>query len=338
MTWGAGIHATDFSEGVARAVDDRGAPVDAGALPMVDTVSENGVVTRSIGLGSDPFLADHHFEGGAVLPGTFALELLLESALATNPALRIAEARDFRLEAPLRLAADRSVLVRTTVARPSNGGEPRELVVEARVALSHAGALLDRDRPFCSARVVAVRADGHANEAASAVPLELAELARAPATPRCRSIFEHSDRPVRLGPRFRHIAWIERSGNGVRGAVQPPPASALHARTRAPRWLADPLVLDAALQIASHWDALRPGGAVAVPLAARRIVFGARRPDESGALVEALVVGDDGRDLHFDVRVTTPDGALLAELHGLALRRVGPAVRSATHEPWAARP
>jgi hypothetical protein len=134
---------------------------------------------------------------------------------------------------------------------------------------------------------------------------------------------------VRLGPRFQHIAWVERGETTVRGAVRPPRTSALHARTRAPRWLADPLVLDAAFQIASHWDALRPGGAVAVPLGVRRIVVGARRPETSGAVVEAVVTNDDGRDLHFDLRLTAPGGALLAELYGLTLRRVGPVLRAA---------
>jgi enediyne polyketide synthase len=325
MTWPAGTGATDASGEIARVVDDRGVPIDAGALPMVDTVSASGVVARSVGLASDPFLADHHFEGGAVLPGAFALELLLESALAANPGLSISEAREFRLDAPLRIAGDRSTLVRTTVAPAGDDGEARELITDARVVLTQNGSLLERDRPFCSARVIAVRAEPQSGDPLTATP---AELADAPATAQRGSIFEHSDRPVRLGPRFHHIAWLERSENAVRGAIRPPPAAAMHARTRAPRWLADPLVLDTAFQIASHWEALRAGGAVAVPLGVRRIVFAARRTDTSGAIALAQVTGDDGRDIHFDVRVTAPGGAPLADLHGLILRRVGPAVRS----------
>jgi len=325
MSWPAGIGATDAPGGLARSVDDRGVPIDAGALPMVDTATENGVVTRSIGLGSDPFLADHHFEGGAVLPGAFALELLLESALAANPGYRITEAHDFRLEAPLRIAGERSTLVRTTVAAANDERSVRELTADARIVLTHDGLLLERDRPFCSARVLAVPAGAHLDDAPED---SSAEFGAEPGTTRRGSIFEHSDRPVRLGPRFHHIAWIERSGNTVRGAVRPPLSSAMHARTRAPRWLADPLVLDAAFQIASHWDALRPGGVVAVPLSVRRVVLGACRPDATGAFVEARVVGDDGRDIQFDVTVTAAGGAPLAELQGLALRRVGTATRN----------
>ncbi|HEX6273135.1 MAG TPA: SDR family NAD(P)-dependent oxidoreductase [Polyangiaceae bacterium] len=324
LSWPAGVRATDASGERPRAVDDRGVPIDAGALPMVDSVSASGVVTRSIGLGSDPFLADHHFEGGAVLPGAFALELLLESVSVTNPDFRVTEARDFRLDAPLRIAGERSVLVRTTAVPATARGDVLELIVEARVVLTHRGSFLDRDRPFCSARVIAVRSGAKPENGLSPASVELPD---APATARRGSIFEHSDLPVGLGPRFHHVAWVECRGNTVRGAIAPPLGSAMHARTRAPQWLADPLVLDAAFQIASHWDALRPGGAVAVPVALRRVVLCARRPDTSGAVVEALVTDDDGRDIHFDVRLTAPEGALLAELHGLVLRRVAPAVR-----------
>jgi hypothetical protein len=251
-----------------------------------------------------------------------------------SPCFRVTEAQEFRLEAPLRIAPGRSAVVRTQVSA-REGGDARELIVEARVVLTHDGLLLERDRPFCGARVLTVRADVHSGDAPGAPRVERAEP---PATPRHGSIFEHSERPVRLGPRFHPIAWIERSGNSGRGAVRAPPSAGRHARTRAPRWLADPLVLDAGFQIAGHWDALRPGGAVAVPVAVRRIVLGAHRPDTSSAIVDAHVVGDDGRDIQFDVRVTTADGAPLAELYGLALRRVGPAVRSIAPALAVARP
>jgi hypothetical protein len=135
------------------------------------------------------------------------------------------------------------------------------------------------------------------------------------------SRFDSLGAPVALGPTFRLIDWVERGERGILGEVRAPRHDELFSFTTVPRFAVDPLLLDAAFQVASNWDALGPKGYIAIPLGFAALRIHAARADAALLRVEAVVVEERERDVIYDVTVRA--GAVtLFELERLQLRRI----------------
>jgi enediyne polyketide synthase len=306
LEWPCGIVAREGSA-PARVLDDRGAPLDPGSLPLVDRVVSNedrAEVERTFSLTTDRWLLDHGLAGAPVLPASFALELAIEAAIVRAPGMRATEVRDFRIDAALRFSGAR----RRVVVREEQDGRFAAWMSFPNPAVA--------ERRFCSGVVALER-----STTAPALEEEAAIVA-APARAHHGSAFVGLEDPIALGPLFHNIAWVRANERSAIGCVVPPAHDRLFARSHAPRFACDPLALDAAFQIASHWEYLRNPRFLPIPVGFARWTRHADRPIDAAALVEAEVRRDAGPEITFDLTMRLPSGVLLASVEGLVLRRL----------------
>jgi hypothetical protein len=141
------------------------------------------------------------------------------------------------------------------------------------------------------------------------------------AAPRLRSFFHMVEDPIGLGPLFCRAEWIRVAGDEVRGEVRAPRQRDLTLGTGHPLWQLDPLVMDAAFQIAANWDG-RTHGYVSVPMSVEHITVGRSRARSEDGHVHARVVRVDDPDVLYDITVASAEGELLLDIRGLCLRRV----------------
>jgi hypothetical protein len=313
--WPFTVAVADASGCAPTRFDDRGQPLDPGALPLVDVIfgkdgDDERVIERELAPGADTLLVDHHLHGSPVLPGTFAIELLAEAALAAHGMdASVVAITDFAIEAPLRFVDDTPRTARVHARR-----EGDEVVTRASLALALPSSL-PQDREYCAARAVL----GPLPQIADAPTVALPE---APPGARVGSFFDDLRAPIRLGARFRHVAWVTRRERAIEGVVRPPPRHDSMARTTSPDFVVDPFVLDAAFQIAANWDAMHERGFISVPVAMERLVVHARRPDGAGAKVRVSVREARDAEVVYDIAIETLDGTPLMTAHGVVLRRI----------------
>ncbi len=301
-------------------LDDRGQPLDPGAFPLVDVVlgadgdDERGV-EREFALGADTLLEDHHLHHSPVLPGSFAIELLAEAARAAHGMdTGVVEITNFEIEAPLRFANDVPRTVRVQARR-----EGHEVVTRASLPLTLPSSL-PQEREYCVARVLLGPPPPIAGASSTALP-------EAPASARIGSFFDDLLVPIRLGARFRHIAWVLRSERAIEGVLRPPSQHNSMTRTTSPDFVVDPFVLDAAFQVAGNWDAIPERGFISVPVAMERLVVHARRAAGAGAKVRVNVREIRDTEVVYDIAIETLDGAPLMTVQGVILRRIESAAR-----------
>jgi enediyne polyketide synthase len=313
--WPFAARVAEASGAAPVAVDDRGQPLWPADWPLVDGLlresSAEWVADRVFDGAREPFLREHRLDDVPVLPGAFALELLAEVAALGGDGLELRAISDFVIEAPLRLPPPSAQRLRSRArSRAEGNGRRVEVQSSADAALA---APLRRDRLHYRASVLLGPAARRRDD--DTRPQVLTEAPRQP------SLFDTLRTPIALGRAYRNIAWVERHAHAVRAELRPPEEHGLFPRTAAPRLITDPLLVDAAFQVASHWDGLGPERRISIPVGVRLFEFFARRPPDAGALVEARVTEQQGRDVFFDV-VVQSGKALLFTLRGLQLRRL----------------
>ncbi|ACG75205.1 Beta-ketoacyl synthase [Anaeromyxobacter sp. K] len=290
-------------------LDDGGAPLVRSASPLVDAAEPRpggGLVARARLRADAPFLAQHRVDGRPILPGAFALELLAEAAALGRPGERVAEVTGFRIEAPVALA--RAALDVRAVVEPGEGGVLAvRLVSSLPIALpagkervhARAGVRLEAGTPT-SPRHALPESDG---------------LVRA------RSFYRLSRDPVELGPLFCRVRWLELLGGAARATVEPADLRAAIPGVRAPAFRIDPLLLDAAFQVAGSLEGYGEGW-VCVPIAVERLRAGRALRAGERARVEARRTAEDAPRVFYDLVVAGEDGEELLEVTGLELRRI----------------
>jgi enediyne polyketide synthase len=324
-------------------LDDMGRPLVAGHWPLVDQAIGSGsgrglgrgpepagqgamTVLRRLSVAEDPLLDEHRVYDTPVLPGAFALEMLAEAAALACPGEALCEVRDFVLHGPLRPGRE-GALVRVEV-RVAEAGQGDGRVCAARALIEGVPGLgpgrgISGRRPVFEGTVVF----GQTQEG-----LEAARAAEILAPPRSEgtrgaSRYEALRWPIRLGPSFLRLDWVERTATGARGALRAIDEGRLFGRTTAPRLLVDPLLLDAAFQVASHEVMDGPEGYTAVPVGIGRVVFPRafqdRRRQLPGRhlLVEAERQNERGEEVWYRLRVHDGSETLLA-IEQLRLRRI----------------
>lgn len=296
-------------------LDDRGVPLVPGQWPLVDFVLERrrGRVQfeRRLDLARDVFLDQHRLHGTPIVPATFGVEIMAEAAALSSPGWRIERAEEIRIGVPVKLFREAPLLIRASARVAEERAGARVVVVETRSHLFLKGRAL-QERLHHSGRFVLARG--------AAAPAKI-EIPQPEGVLHARSFFHMAKDPVSLGPLYCRAEWIQVLDHEVIGAVRAPRLRDAIADTSHPRFVAAPLLLDAAFQIAANWDGHK-NRVVSIPLAVGELTLGRPRRRSEGARVHARVVRVEDPDVFYDLRVAGDDGDLLLEIRGLQLRRI----------------
>jgi 3-oxoacyl-(acyl-carrier-protein) synthase/NAD(P)-dependent dehydrogenase (short-subunit alcohol dehydrogenase family) len=332
--WAAEVH--EATAAPVTLLDDVGRPLVAGHWPLVDQALGPGVgpgqspwsgstgpgattVLRRLSVAEDPFLEEHRVYDAPMLPGAFALEMLAEAAALACSGETLCEVRDFILHGPLRPGRE-DPLVRVEV-RAVEAGPGNERVCTARALIDGVPGPGPRGvgRRLLFEGTVVLGEPREGGEATERIAPSRSEGTRG------ASRYETLRWPIRLGPSFRRLAWVECTAAGARGALRTIDERRLFGRTTAPRLIADPLLLDVAFQVATHHAMNGADGAASVPVGIGRIVFPRsfqdRRLAERHVLIEAERQEERGEELWYRLRVHDGSEVLLA-IDDLRMRRI----------------
>src|SRR5262249_40101289 len=148
------------------------------------------------------------------------------------------------------------------------------------------GSVLQHDRMHCRGIAILGTDPLPSQEKDSMFP---PPLAKKPKNAQKGSFFDHSEAPIGLGPIFRRMEWRVRGKDWIRGCVRAPDEDGLFSNTSLPHFRIDPILLDSAFQLASHWDLDREEGWISVPIGVKRVIFYGHLRKERRLLVEARV-------------------------------------------------
>jgi len=312
------------------------------------------VWTGTLGVASQPYLADHRVDGAIVLPAAAYIEMALTAGAAALG------------EGPLELT---DVEFERALVLPPDGSRDVQLVLTPRLTGTAAFEVFSRDAD-AGGDAGAGDGDGHGWVAhARGRVRRLPDAAPAPELvrpgPAPRDDLPGDDLPdddlpdddlpdddlpdddlevltgeghyealaarsMAYGPSFRALTEIWRGTQGARGRVQPPPAVA---RTAA-EYRLHPVLLDAGFQLlaaAARGLAADPADGAYLPVGLRRLrvrrwgaTVGWARARHALAPDGDSAEGDsaEGEGVEGSVALFDDDGALVAEASGLRARRV----------------
>lgn len=297
--------------------DDRGVPLIPGSWPLVDYLVErrDGRVRfeRRLEVERDYFLAQHRLYGTPIVPVTFGVEILAEAAVLCCPGWEIDAAEDISISDPVKLHRHAPLLLRASAQVVEEKDGERAVLVETRSDLYLKGQALQRDRLHHRGLFRMRRAGTR--------PARTVEMPEQSGRTYARSFFHMAKDPVGLGPLFCRAESIQVLERGVTGRVRAPRQRDIIRDTSYPMFQADPLLLDAAFQVAANWDGYRHGH-VSIPLALGRMVLGRPRRRSEEARVRAEIAAVRDPDVFYDIFVVSDEGELLVELRGVHLRRI----------------
>lgn len=304
--------------------DDRGFMLVPSDYPMVDCVERHDpevlVATRTFDVKTDPFVLQHKLDSVPIMPGTFGFEMLGEAAAIFRPDLSVLRAENLRIETPLKFfeapkgAKDKPVHVTLTAKVVKQEGDEVTLYIESSSDLVLGGRTDQTQR----------RIHQHGYYVLGPAPLVEPGTGKLPdALPgsRARSIFHLAKEPLYLGPLFCRAEWVYVGETEVEGIIRAPRQREIFTHVARPRFQLDPLLLDAAFQVAANWDG-HHNNLVSVPMGVEQLIRGRqRRLGESGH-VKARMTKVEGDDVLYDFEVRGEDGALLLGGTGLWFRRL----------------
>jgi len=262
------------------------------------------IFQAAIGLDAQPWLADHRIFDFTLFPATGFLELMQAAAR------EVSGGDDVRLQ---------DLAIREGLVLPEQGGVTLQVIVTpadagARTVQVFSRAADDADwRLHASATLV----PGRGEPPVVAEAWRLAGAAPQPVAPYYDKLAAQG---AHYGPAFRGITAISRDGGQVLGRVQLPdglPTGGL---------VLHPALLDACLQLIGlglPWaDEALGSDDICVPvgLAGYRVFRGG--VSQAWCQVRVEPAGRDADVLRADLTLLDDDGAVLAELAGLELRRI----------------
>jgi phosphopantetheinyl transferase len=255
-----------------------------------------------------------------VLPLTMSMEILAEAAAALMPGEVLVGMRNVQAHHWIQVD-DTPVSLHISAQRAANSG--REVSVQVSNPIAGSKPVIEGIMIFADAYPAA--------PPASAVPLvgeRRSQLASADL---------YDGRLMFHGPAFRGVDRVERSGqNGMLGQLRTLPTGNLFRSLAQPRFVTDPVVLDAAGQLVGFWAAeYLSRGFVVFPYYLERLsIYGPNRPAGQSLGCRLTVQSHGNESLRSDIEVTAPDGSIWMKLHGWADRRFDPPERF--HRAWIA--
>ncbi|MBM7118797.1 SDR family NAD(P)-dependent oxidoreductase [Archangium primigenium] len=308
--------------------DDRGLLLVPSDYPMLDCVQEHDrkglIATRTFDLSTDPFVLQHQLDSIPIMPGTFGFEMLAEVAALFRPDLEVLRAENLRIETPLKFfkgpstvgprARGKPVHVTLTAQVIRQEGDEVTLYVESSSDLALGGRSEQTQRRIHQQGMFVLGPPR---------PLELSEGKLPEALPgsRARSIFHLAKEPLYLGPLFCRAEWVYVGDTEVEGIIRAPRQRDIFTHVSGPHFQLDPLLLDAAFQVAANWDG-HHNNLVSVPMGVDYLERGRPRSLGEAGHVRARMVRAEGDDVLYDFEVHGEDGALLLGGTGLWFRRL----------------
>jgi enediyne polyketide synthase len=306
--------------------DDRGMLLVPSDYPMIECVAQHDaeglVATRTFDLESDPFLMQHQLYSVPIMPGTFGFEMLGEAAALFRPDLALLRAEELRIETPLKFfkapqggdqARGKPVYVTLTAKVVRQEGQELYIQVESSSELSLGRS--ERTQRRVHHRGLYVLGPPARPQPGNG------QLPEALPGSRARSIFHLAKEPVYLGPLFCRAEWVYVGEREVEGIIRAPRQREIFTHVARPHFQFDPLLLDAAFQVAANWDG-HHNNLVSIPMGVNRLLRGRLRRTGEAAHVKAQVARVEGDEVLYDIEVRGEDGGLLLGVNGLWLRRL----------------
>lgn len=246
--------------------------------PMIDAVVERGpqqlVAVRDLSIETDLYLSQHRLAGVAVLPGTFAMEMMAEAAVLLRPELRVVGMQALRFHQAAKVWPGRSTrLVITARMEPPDGIDAASVMVQVEAEVQPTLAHSPVRRKVATATV---RLAGVVGPPAT-VSRDVAGLFSADARRDIRAIYNRTD-DIHCGPMMqglRHLRFI--SGAQMGAWITQADENALFSFTRDPALQIGPLALDSihhAAGVVAYYQHER----VTLPASADRVRFHQRLP------------------------------------------------------------
>ncbi|MFZ0724248.1 MAG: SDR family oxidoreductase [Desulfobacterales bacterium] len=258
---------------------------------------------RDLDLGNHPVLRSHVIGGTAVVPLALMTEWFAHGALHGNPGLVLQGLDDLRVLKGIRLdRGKKHIRLMAGKARPSRG--TFEVPLELRDGV-HGDVELIHSR----ARAILTE------ELAPAPPYRIPASLTRPSYD--RPIAEVYERILFHGPDMRGLRGISHlSAAGMVADVAAAPApSAWFTEPLRKQWLSDPLVLDAAFQMATIWCFEEKGAAALPSYCAAYRQYRRRFPAEGvTAVLEVTAAGN--HKMQGNVTFLDRDGAVVARMTG----------------------
>ncbi|MCP5420384.1 MAG: SDR family NAD(P)-dependent oxidoreductase [Gammaproteobacteria bacterium] len=261
-----------------------------------------------IGADSPPFVREHRVQAQAVLPATAYLEILLACGQALWQG-KVTSIEDVVIQEAMLLAEDGALRAVQTVCEPASEGG-------YTLTISSQAADADDADPW----VRHVNARVRAADDAPALNFDLDELRKRCDAPVATQDFyaEFERRGLDFGVGFRSIRQLWRGQGEALGEVeladglnQPNSGYALH-----------PVLLDGCLQVLAAAIPESDGDdALYLPIGIGRYVFHRRTGSRCWSHV-TLLSGGEGAIQRAELRVFAANGALLAEMREIQLKRV----------------
>ncbi|MFF4221459.1 SDR family NAD(P)-dependent oxidoreductase [Streptomyces abikoensis] len=277
--------------------------------PLVHQPGVEVVADSRVGLGGDPYLADHALDGVPLLPAVVGLEAMAQAAAAVTGHDGVLTVTEAAFERPVTVPPDGSRTVRVAALRHDDG------TVVAVVRSDETGFSADHFRAV-------YRTGGESARAPVAAP------APAPAarSPHYGELFFH-------GPRFRRVVRYRRlSGRHCVAEVAAGGAGEWFSGFHSPRLLlGDAALRDAYVHVLQGCVPHRR----VLPVGVDAVRFHGPAPGEGTVIVHAHETARDADGYRYDLRVESEAGTTLETWHGLRLKDVGPLPRPAD-APWPA--
>ncbi|MGE3166250.1 MAG: SDR family NAD(P)-dependent oxidoreductase [Planctomycetota bacterium] len=278
------------SKGLAASAASTPLRMAPSALPLV--------FEREVDVARFPALQDHRLDGRPVLPVALMVEWLAHGALHSNPGLVLHGMDELRVLKGVAFESADGVRLRVHAAPAERSGDCFTVVVELR-----GGRAPSEDMLHARATVLLTATPQRAG-----VDDALTAPSATHGAPAWGDIYE---RLLFHGPHFHALAEIEGcSPDGIIAVARAaPPPREWSSEPLRPRWIADPLLLDAAFQMMILW-CLDQRGHGSLPCAFReyrqyvksfptrvKIVARVTRSGEHAALADMDFVGADGTRL-----------------------------------------
>ncbi|MEU1826538.1 type I polyketide synthase [Streptomyces abikoensis] len=275
--------------------------------PLVHQPGVEVVADARVGLGGDPYLADHALDGVPLLPAVVGLEAMAQAAAAVTGHDGVLTVTEAAFERPVTVPPDGSRTVRVAALRHDDG------TVVAVVRSDETGFSADHFRAV-------YRMGGESTRAPAAAPTPAAR------SPHYGELFFH-------GPRFRRVVRYRRlSGRHCVAEVAAGGAGEWFSGFHSPRLLlGDAALRDAYVHVLQGCVPHRR----VLPVGVDAVRFHGPAPSEGTVIVHAHETARDADGYRYDVRVESEAGTLLETWHGLRLKDVGPLPRP-TGAPWPA--
>jgi acyl transferase domain-containing protein/phosphopantetheinyl transferase (holo-ACP synthase) len=302
-------------------------------FPLLGTItsmtpSQELTAVRQLSQETDLFLRDHALGGQIsltdpelrpmiVLPLTMSMEILAEAAAALMPQKVLVGMRGIQARQWIQVD-DTPVNLHISARRMANSSS--EVSVQVR---NEKGAV-----PVIEG--IMTFGDQYSSPPKTSVPSLNAER-----TSRLASVQLYDGRLMFHGPCFQGVASVDRSGqNGVIGKLRTLPAGNLFRSVPNPRFVTDPVVLDAAGQLVGFWAAeYLQRGFVVFPYHLENLrIYGPNPPagERFTCRVSLQLKGNEA--IRSDIEIARGDGTVWMLLEGWADRRFDPPQRF--HRAW----